>query len=122
MWQTVDFNSKIIQRVAKEFVDFINRYNSQYSNRCEELHLDSIREAAKLLPNKRVLTFKGALDVDGHLPDLTNKIKITSDLYQVRVKTVPGNGLFEFSSIYDRNDDRFIFQVNRAFKLLIRFV
>ncbi|XP_065217381.1 uncharacterized protein LOC135843428 [Planococcus citri] len=111
VWQTIDFNTKIIHRAAKEFVEFLNQYNSQFTNLCKKLDLDSIRDAAKLLPNKRVLTFKGSLDVDGHLPDLTNKIRITSDLYQIRVKTTPGNGLFEFSSIYDRTDDRFIFQI-----------
>lgn len=111
MWQNVDINSHLVRRAAGEFVDFVNKYNSKYSRLCQTLRLADVYEAAKLLPNKRVLSFKGSVDADGHMPDLSSKIRLTSELFQIKVGLTPGGGLFEFSSIYDINADRFIFQV-----------
>lgn len=112
MWQNVDINTSLVRRAAIEFVQFINKYNSKYSKLCEKLQLADVYEAAKLLPNRRVLSFKGSVDADGQLPEFSQKIKLTSELFQIKVGTTPGGGLFEFSSIYDMNDNRFIFQVN----------
>lgn len=111
VWQNIDISSSLVKRAAKEFVAFINNYNSKYSNLCHELTLNEIYEAARLLPNKRVLSFKRTYDADGYKPDLSGKIKLTSQVIQVKVSTKPGGGLFEFSAIYDMQRDVFIFQV-----------
>lgn len=111
MWQNVDLNAHLVQRAVTEFVVFINKYNFKYSDLCAPLKIADIHEAAKLLPNKRVLAFKGSLDADGHMPDLSNKVKLTSETYQIKVSTKPGSGIFEFSTIYEIAEDRFVFEV-----------
>lgn len=112
MWQNLDINSKQVQRAATEFVNFLNDYVSKYSNACHQLKLVDVFEAARLLPNKRVLSFKGSSDADGHIPDLSSKIKLSDEVIQVKVSTSPGGGIFEFSAIYYMNIDRFVFQVS----------
>ncbi|XKL66450.1 hypothetical protein PGB90_009870 [Kerria lacca] len=108
----MDINSNLIHRAALEFVHFINVYNSKYSKLCEKLNLKEIHEAAKLLPNKKVLSFKGSYDADGWVPDLSQKIRVTSEVFQVKVATEPGAGIYEFSTIYDILSDHFTFQIN----------
>ncbi len=112
IWQNVDIRSSLVRRASTEFVAFLNSYNAKYSDLCETLKLEDIREAAKLLPNKRVLSFKQSYDADGHIPDLTSKVRLSSQVLQVKVRTKPGHGVFEFSTIYDFNADRFTFQVS----------
>lgn len=115
MWQNLDINSKQVRRAAAEFVNFLNAYVSEYSNACHRLELVDIFEAARLLPNKRVLSFKGSSDADGHIPDLTSKIRLSDEVIQVKVSTSPGGSIFEFSTIYYLNNDRFVFQVRTVF-------
>lgn len=117
----MDIHSALVRRAAEEFVDFVNEYNARYTNLCEKLQLLDIHEAARLMPNRRVLSFKGSIDADGLKPDLTNKATLSSEVIQVKVATKPGTAIFEFSSIHDIANDRFVFQVSVSGAVKLHF-
>ena len=101
----------MVRRAASEFVTFVNEYNRKYTDLCEKLQLSDVHEAARLLPNKKMLSFKISIDEDGQLPDLSERVRLTSAVLQIKVSTIPGAGIFEFSAIYDMSRDKLIFQV-----------
>ena len=111
MWQNIDISSNLVQRAAIEFVAFINAYNKEYTKLCENLRLNEVHEAARLLPNRKMLSFKDSIDPDGQIPNFSAKLKLTSAVLQVKVTTNPGDAVFEFSVIYDMTRDELIFEV-----------
>lgn len=56
-----------------------------------------------------LLHFEKSQDADGFVADLSAKTQVNSELYQLKVKTLPGEGLFEAS--ITRNVDKNSFSV-----------
>lgn len=56
-----------------------------------------------------MLHFEKSQDVDGFVADLSAKTHVTTELYQLKVKTLPGEGLFEAS--ISKNIDKNVFSV-----------
>uniref|UniRef100_A0A8D9A8I7 Uncharacterized protein n=1 Tax=Cacopsylla melanoneura TaxID=428564 RepID=A0A8D9A8I7_9HEMI len=82
-------------------------YNSKFTSACEPLNVGSILWAGKLLPNRGVRSFKTNRDFDGFIPDLTDQMQIKFETYQLKMETLPGGGLFEFSIVYHVETDAF---------------
>ncbi|XP_039296130.1 uncharacterized protein LOC111050348 isoform X2 [Nilaparvata lugens] len=116
-WEKIDPGTSIIQKAAKTLVDAINEYNKKYSNLCEQLSLNSVLWAAKLLPSKAVQTFKQSADMDGFVPDLSGKLEITMELYQIKISVLPGGGLFESSLTYMVKDDAFSLKIEEVSRI-----
>ncbi|XP_046607068.1 uncharacterized protein LOC124298720 isoform X2 [Neodiprion virginianus] len=110
-WEEVDKNNASVVEAAKYFVKFLNDYLSPYQNTCEILKLNKILWAAKLIPTKGLLKFEKSGDADGFLGDFTAKTKITKELYQLKVSTEPGNGLFEVSINHSLDNNSFMTRI-----------
>ncbi|XP_078052258.1 uncharacterized protein LOC144478335 [Augochlora pura] len=106
-WKEISTEDANVIAAAKHFIEFLNSYTEEHRNICEKLQLKEILWAAKLLPNKDLLKFQKSGDQDGFIGDFTAKTKIISETYQLKVKTTPGNGLFEVSITYDIGKNTF---------------
>lgn len=51
--------------------------------------------------NSGILKFQKTKDKDGFIGDFSSKTQLVNDIYQVKVKTMPGGGLFEVSVSHD---------------------
>lgn len=63
-------------------------------------------------PNENLLRYKKTLDVDGFVADLSAKIDIREDAYQIKAMMVPGNGLFEASVTHELIIDSFKLKIS----------
>ncbi|XP_076284101.1 uncharacterized protein LOC143210795 [Lasioglossum baleicum] len=100
-WQEISIEDANVIAAANYFIEFLNVYTEEHRKICERLQLKEILWAAKLLPNKGLLKFQKSGDQDGFIGDFSAKTKPTSETYQLKVKTNPGDGLFEVSITYD---------------------
>ncbi|XP_076238504.1 uncharacterized protein LOC143181785 [Calliopsis andreniformis] len=106
-WQEIPKDDNQVTAAAKYFIQFLNAYTEDHRDICEELRLKEILWAAKLIPNKGLLKFQKAGDQDGFIGDFSAKTKLTTETYQLKVKTYPGDGLFEVSINYDIKKNTF---------------
>lgn len=81
---------------------------------CADLHLERIQWAAKLIPSEGLLRFQKNADIDGFVADMSAHTVVTQEVYQLKVSTMPGGGLFEVSMKYDVKDDSFTIRVRQA--------
>jgi len=58
-------------------------------------------------PNENVLKYKGGVDYDKYEPDLTDTMSSDYILYQVTLRTSPGQGLYEGTVWHQLNNDTF---------------
>ena len=66
-----------------------------------------------------LLKFYKSGDQDGFIGDFSAKTKLTTETYQLKVKTVPGDGLFEVSINYDIKKNVFSTKVSNS--IILRF-
>lgn len=100
-WQEIPIENANVIAAAKYFIQFLNAYTEDHRDICKELQLKEILWAAKLIPNKDLLKFQKSGDRDGFIGDFSAKTKLISEIYQLKIKTEPGDGLFEVSITYD---------------------
>ncbi|KAL2720926.1 uncharacterized protein V1478_009972 [Vespula squamosa] len=100
-WKEIQVDNPNVIAAAKFFVQFLNSYTEEHRDICETLKLNQILWSAKLLPTKGLLNFHKSGDQDGFIADLSAKTELTSEIYQIKVKTEPGGGLFEASITYN---------------------
>ncbi|KAI5713548.1 hypothetical protein M8J76_001109 [Diaphorina citri] len=100
-WEMLSPKHEFTRRIADYFVTFLNDYNVKFTTACEPLAVGSILWAGKLIPNKSLRSFKTNRDLDGFIPDLTDQMDIKFETYQLKVETLPGRGIFEFSIVGD---------------------
>lgn len=106
-WELLKATHPTVRRVAAYFITFLNNYNSKFTAECAELSVGSILWSGKLFPNKNLRSFKSNRDHDGFVPDLTDKMDIQFETYQLKVETLPGQGIYEFSVLYYVSTDAF---------------
>lgn len=75
---------------------------------CEQLSIKTIHWVTKLTTSDNVLKFKKNADLDGFVPDLTAKMEIEKEIYQLKVTTSPGDSLFEASVTHYLKDQSFV--------------
>jgi len=96
------------------FVLVLDRLTESHRNACAELQLERIQWAAKLVPNEGLLRFHKNADIDGFVADLSAHTVVTQEVYQLKVSTRPGGGLFEVSMKYDVTYSNFTVKVRHA--------
>ncbi|OAD56073.1 hypothetical protein WN48_03813, partial [Eufriesea mexicana] len=106
-WQQISVDDDTVIAAAKYFIEFLNNYIEDHRDICEQLKLKEVLWAAKLIPNKGLLKFRKTKDQDGFVGDFSAKTQLTTETYQLKVKTEPGDGLFEVSITYDINKNVF---------------
>ena len=63
--------------------------------------------AFRYAPNESVLKFKQALDEDGYQADLTDTMTADRVMYQVGIRTKPGDASYEGTVTYIVKEDKF---------------
>lgn len=66
----------------------------------------------KMTPNENLLKFNKNADMDGFVPDMSAKMKINKDLYQIKVLLKPGNGIFEATITHFIDSDELQLNIN----------
>jgi len=101
------------------FVLVLDRLTESHRNACAELQLERIQWAAKLVPSEGLLRFRKNADIDGFVADLSAHTVVTQEVYQLKVSTRPGGGLFEVSMKYDVTYSSFTVKVREATSALV---
>uniref|UniRef100_A0A1B0ET90 Uncharacterized protein n=1 Tax=Lutzomyia longipalpis TaxID=7200 RepID=A0A1B0ET90_LUTLO len=101
-WRPInDTATDVVVRAAVAIVDAINQFTHEYRALCSHITLSEINWAAKLAPHDNLLRFKQNKDFDGFLADLSSTTQVFSEMYQVKLTTIPGGAIFEASVTHD---------------------
>ncbi|UMM26561.1 hypothetical protein L5515_010208 [Caenorhabditis briggsae] len=92
---------KLSERIATAVVSEFNRELSVARELCAPLSLSKILDSKKLLPEKDLLAYKNVKDRDGFVADLSGDTTPAFAHYQLKIETVPGNGIYEITLFYD---------------------
>lgn len=111
-WKEISIDDTNVVAAANYFVKFLNGYTVDHHDICAILHLDKILWAAKLIPTKGLLDFRKSGDQDGFIGDFTAKTKVATEIYQLKVKTVPGDALFEVSITHNLAENAFYVKIS----------
>lgn len=107
-WSNMPLTDSIVKKLANTLVSTLNNYTNGHRNLCATLSIGKIFWVTKMRPNENFLKFNKNADIDGFVPDLSSKMKVKSDLYQLKVMLIPGESLFEASITYffEKNEFR----------------
>ncbi|CAJ0601293.1 unnamed protein product [Cylicocyclus nassatus] len=94
-------DKEMSQKLALAIVSVINRQLKDVFHLCAKLSLKELLEAKKLVPNEGLLKYKNVKDKDGFVPDLSGKTKTAFAHYQIKLRTKPGNAVYEVTLFYD---------------------
>ncbi|XP_020717580.1 uncharacterized protein LOC101462680 isoform X2 [Ceratitis capitata] len=105
-WQRLSLNESeshmpTLRKAAESIVATINNLTDSYRALCAPLELERINWALRLHPHKELITYKQNSDKDGYVADMSDKMRIHEELYQLQIVVVPGQSLFEASVVYD---------------------
>ncbi|KAF5298478.1 hypothetical protein FQR65_LT01257 [Abscondita terminalis] len=105
-WTNVSLTDSIVEKLGNTLVNTLNDYTSSHRNLCATLSLSKIFWVTKMRPNEKLLKFHKNADIDGFVPDLSSKMKVKSDIYQLKAMLLPGESLFEASitHFFETND------------------
>ena len=107
-WRQVDPTLPVVQRAAGYFVFHVNHLTKLSTELCQPLTLEAVTRAATFTPNANLLKFKKSSDNDGRVPDLSGTTHPDVTLYQLSLRTQPGNGHFEVTIKHSLSDDRIV--------------
>ncbi|XP_011197023.1 uncharacterized protein Lly_3 [Zeugodacus cucurbitae] len=105
-WQRLSLNESephtpVLLKAADSIVRTINDLTNSYRHLCAPLELVHINWALRLHPHKELLSYKQNSDKDGYVADLSDKMHINEELYQLQIVVAPGQSLYEASVSYD---------------------
>ncbi|XP_053961211.1 uncharacterized protein LOC128865167 [Anastrepha ludens] len=107
-WQRLSLNESephlpILLKAADSIVTTINDLTKPYRNLCAPLELERINWALRLRPHNELLTYKQNSDKDGYVADMSDKMRMHEELFQLQIMVSPGESLFEASVTYELN-------------------
>ncbi|KJH41424.1 hypothetical protein DICVIV_12604 [Dictyocaulus viviparus] len=88
-------------QLAMHVVEVINRQLKDVLHLCAKLALKELIAAKKLVPSEGVLKYKNVKDPDGFVPDLSGNTKTSFAHYQLKLRTKPGDAIYEITLFYD---------------------
>ena len=94
-WQPISINENSIWKAADILVKRLNELTFSERHLCSPLTVGNVTSAVRYVPNDNLLKFKQSSDSDGRVADLSDNMKNTEIFYQIQVRTLPGNGLYE---------------------------
>ena len=101
-WKGIDTRTDHARRAARTVVDYMNNLTASDPlgvNLCSRLQLQEILAAHQKIPNVKLAQYLGSSDVHGRKPMFSRGTSALDEcLYQVQLRTVPGNGVFEASA------------------------
>lgn len=106
-WENINIKDKYAIKAGQAVIDFINNYNSKFSDLCSELVLDKITRAEKLLPNQALLKFKKNADMDGFVGDFSDHTRVSEVIYQIQFVAFPSKAKYEASVNFNLETKKF---------------
>jgi hypothetical protein len=100
-WHAINRDSSLVIEAGEFVVSKINEYIQIRRDICSPLKLYTVTKALQFLPEKSLLLFKRSKDEDGRYADMSDDTRVSDQLLQIWVHTLPGNGLFEATLHYD---------------------
>ncbi|EPB76550.1 hypothetical protein ANCCEY_04329 [Ancylostoma ceylanicum] len=94
-------DKEISQQLALAIVGVINKQLKDVLHLCAKLSLKELLDAKKLVPNEGLLKYKNVKDKDGFVPDLSGNTKTAFAHYQIKLRTTPGNAIYEVTLFYN---------------------
>lgn len=113
-WKTVNVSNPIVERLGATLVNTLNNYTNDHRDICEVLWISKILWATKITPNKNLLRFNRNADIDGFVADLSAKMEVKMDTYQIKVILVPGNSMFEASIKHLKDEDKMDLKISEV--------
>nr|XP_022914226.1 uncharacterized protein LOC111424779 isoform X1 [Onthophagus taurus] len=96
-WDDLNPNDEVVPLLIKAFLDTVNGYTNENRDICAELTVSDVMSVTKLKANDKLMKFKQTSDRDGFAPNLSGSTKVLTEMYQIKVKTTPGDGIYEAS-------------------------
>uniref|UniRef100_A0A914W1I4 DUF229 domain containing protein n=1 Tax=Plectus sambesii TaxID=2011161 RepID=A0A914W1I4_9BILA len=103
-WETAE--GPEVNMVARAVVQVMNDETEPERKLCARLRLSKIEEAKRLVSNDEMLRYKNVKDADGFVPDLGGNTQLAFATYQLRIRTEPGDALYEVTLRYDIKEMR----------------
>lgn len=75
----------------------LNNFTEPHRNICEPWKLQKVEWVMKMTPNEELLKFHKNADLDGFVPDMSARMNVNTNIYQIKVILEPGNAIFEAS-------------------------
>lgn len=111
-WQNMSTSDDRIKLIADKLVKSINAETARERKLCSKLQLDKIEIALVYKLNNDFINFKKSKDIDGMIPDLTGNTSLSTEYYQVTIRTMPGNALYEASIAWNTTANDTIINLN----------
>lgn len=105
-WEDVPLSSSIVKQLGNTLIKTLNDYTESHRNLCALLSISKIMWVTKMRPNENLIKFNKNADIDGFVADLSSKMAIKSDIYQIQALLTPGDSLFEASVTHFFDSDR----------------
>ncbi|CAH1369497.1 unnamed protein product [Tenebrio molitor] len=105
-WKKIPVTAPLTKRIADVLVSTLNNYTESHRHLCEVLSVLNIEWVMKMTPNENLIKYNKNADLDGFVADLSAKMQLKSDLYQIKVILLPGNSIFEASVTYLIDEDK----------------
>ncbi|XP_044268518.1 uncharacterized protein LOC123013800 [Tribolium madens] len=105
-WEKIPLSDPIVNRISNLLIATLNDYTKPHRHMCQELSVADIEWVMRMTPNENLLKYNKNADLDGFVADLSAKIKIKTNLYQIKVVVTPGNSVFEASVTYFIDEDK----------------
>lgn len=105
-WKKIPVTAPLTKRIADVLVSTLNNYTESHRHFCEVLSVLNIEWVMKMTPNENLIKYNKNADLDGFVADLSAKMQLKSDLYQIKVILLPGNSIFEASVTYLIDEDK----------------
>ncbi|KAF2882027.1 hypothetical protein ILUMI_24152 [Ignelater luminosus] len=96
-WNSVPLSEPLVQQLGNVLVNTLNNYTSTHRHLCAVLSVSQIFWVTKTRPNENLIKFYKNADLDGFIADMSSKMKIKNDIYQIKAMLTPGDSLFEAS-------------------------
>lgn len=92
--------------MSNTLVATLNDYTNTHRDLCEILGVSEVLWVTKVRPNENLLKFNKNADMDGFVADLSSKMTVKSDMYQIKAMLTPGESLFEASLTHFIDSDK----------------
>ncbi|CEF69499.1 Protein of unknown function DUF229 family and Alkaline-phosphatase-like, core domain-containing protein [Strongyloides ratti] len=100
IWNKPLYQSAVLA-TGKIFVQEANKLLKPEISLCSPLKIDSILEASWLVPNLKMIHYRGSLDKDGFIPDTTGKTIISKAFLKIKLLTQPNRAIYEITVLFN---------------------
>nr|XP_970966.2 PREDICTED: uncharacterized protein LOC659581 [Tribolium castaneum] len=105
-WEKIPLSDPIVKRISNLLISTLNDYTKPHRHICEVLSVSDIEWVMKMTPNENLIKYNKNADLDGFVADLSAKMRIKTNMYQIKVVVTPGDSVFEASVTYYIDEDK----------------